>query len=151
MSAVATRIVALAAAFTLFAAGPGAARAQTGRLVVHVEGARNTRGLMRVSLFDSVAGFPERSERAVRTASVAVSQPTTDVAFDGVPAGMWAVAVLHDENENGRLDRNLFRIPREGVGASNDAVRFGPPKFDDARVAVPADGVELLIRLHYWR
>jgi len=46
---------------------------------------------------------------------------------------MYAVSVFHDENYNGKLDTNLLGIPREGVGASNDARgNFRPPKFGAA-------------------
>jgi uncharacterized protein (DUF2141 family) len=120
-------------------------------LVVQVEGARNERGLLRVALFDGREGFPERSEFAAHTISVAVGQPLTEVRFEDVEPGLWALAVLHDENENGRLDRNFLRMPTEGVGASNDAARRGSPRFDDARFSVPAQGSVLRIALHYWR
>jgi len=41
--------------------------------------------------------------------------------------GKYAVSVFHDENSNGKLDTNFLGIPREGVGASNNAKgHFGP-------------------------
>jgi uncharacterized protein (DUF2141 family) len=82
---------------------------------------------------------------------VTIEQPVTEVRFEGVEPGWWAVAVLHDANENGRLDRNLLRIPTEGVGASNDAARRGSPRFDDARISVPPQGSVIRIALRYWR
>ena len=51
-----------------------------------------------------------------------------------VAPGDYAVSVFHDENSNGKLDRNFMGMPKEGVGKSNDAAgHFGPPKYDDAR------------------
>lgn len=122
----------------------------TASLVVQVEGLRNERGLLRVSLFRDGEGFPERAELAARSFSVPVTGPSCEVRFEDVETGEWAVAVLHDENENGRLDRSFLRIPKEGVGASNDAARAGSPRFERARFDVPAEGQTLVIQLRYW-
>ncbi|MBI2014291.1 MAG: DUF2141 domain-containing protein [Candidatus Rokubacteria bacterium] len=37
--------------------------------------------------------------------------------------GLYAVAVYHDENGNGKFDRRWFGLPAEGFGVSNN------PKF----------------------
>jgi uncharacterized protein (DUF2141 family) len=119
-------------------------------VVVRVAGARNEKGILRVALFAAPEGFPERSERAVWTKSVEVQVPVTEVRFERVEAGPWALTVLHDENGNERLDRNLFRIPKEGVGASNDAARSGPHRFERALFVVPPEGITVVVPLHYW-
>jgi uncharacterized protein (DUF2141 family) len=119
-------------------------------ITVRVEGVEGSAGLLRISLFRTDEGFPERSELAARTASLEPAGPTADVVFDDVAAGDWAVAVLHDENRNEKLDRNFLGIPKEGVGASNDAVRFGLPEFERARVQVPAEGATVVVKLKYW-
>ncbi len=65
--------------------------------------------------------------------TVHASAGTTFVTVKGLPPGRYAVQAFHDENGNGSVDQGLFGIPREGVGFSNDAaIRFGPPKFDEA-------------------
>ncbi|WP_395333078.1 DUF2141 domain-containing protein [Novosphingobium sp. BL-8H] len=57
----------------------------------------------------------------------------TRVIARSVPAGRYAVQAFLDENGNGKVDRALFGIPKEGVGFSNDAkITLGPPKFADA-------------------
>jgi uncharacterized protein (DUF2141 family) len=119
-------------------------------LTVRLEGVQGSDGVLRISLFRTPDGFPERSELADRTASVEPSGPTADVEFHDVAVGDWAIAVLHDENRNEKLDRNFLGIPKEGVGASNDAVRFGLPKFENARFQLPADGTKVAVRLKYW-
>lgn len=51
----------------------------------------------------------------------------------GVPPGDYAVQAFHDENDNDRIDRGLFGLPKEGVGFSRDArIVFSPPKWSDA-------------------
>ena len=51
-------------------------------------------------------------------------------------AGVYAIAVYHDENNNGQFDR-LFAIPLEKYGFSNNAKVFlGPPTFKEASFQV---------------
>jgi uncharacterized protein (DUF2141 family) len=57
----------------------------------------------------------------------------TTLTVRALPPGRWAVQAFYDENGNGRVDRALFGIPKEGVGFSRDApIRLSPPKFADA-------------------
>jgi uncharacterized protein (DUF2141 family) len=70
--------------------------------------------------------------------------------FLGVAPGTYAVSVFHDENSNGKLDTNFMGIPREGVGASNDAKgHLGPPKFDAASFHFLGGRLELKISVNY--
>ena len=74
---------------------------------------------------------------------------TTIVTVRDVPPGTYAVQAYHDENGNGKVDRGLFGIPREGVGFSNDApLRRKGPRFEDARfpVARPVERITLRLR-----
>jgi uncharacterized protein (DUF2141 family) len=52
-----------------------------------------------------------------------------------------AICAYHDKNDNGRLDKNVFGIPTERYGFSNDPKRgFGPPTFEQASVDLPVSG-----------
>lgn len=55
---------------------------------------------------------------------VAVTAEQMEVAFAPVPAGRYAVRLYQDENGNGQLDLGTFKIPKEGVGCSNNAKGF---------------------------
>jgi len=69
--------------------------------------------------------------------------------FGPVPEGRYAIALIHDENGNGRLDKRLM-IPREGFGFSLDApVMMGPPRFSSAAFAVGEAREHLTIRMRY--
>ena len=59
------------------------------------------------------------------------------------------MAVLHDEDNNGKLNRNLFGMPLEGVGMSGKPTANRPPTFDDAAVDMKASQ-KLAIALKYW-
>ena len=71
------------------------------------------------------------------------------VAFDALPVGDYAIAVIHDENGNRKLD-TLLGIPREGFGFSrNPAIGFGPPRFSAARFLLDKNGTAQDIRIRY--
>ena len=112
------------------------ASAQTVEVDVHgVTGG----GQIGCALFVSEAGFPDDDEKAHDAVLVQASTARNGVVtcrFDDVAASTIAVTVMHDRNGNGELDTNLFGIPREPYGFSNDAElrTFGPPRFSDARV-----------------
>ena len=59
------------------------------------------------------------------------------------------MALLHDENANGKADMALV-VPREGFGFSrNPAVRFGPPAFARAAFAIGPQDQRQTIRMRY--
>jgi len=75
----------------------------------------------------------------------------TRVTVTGLPAGRYAAQVYLDENANGKVDRALFGIPKEGIGFSNDArIGLGPPKFDDAVFAFSGGNQSIRLGLRYF-
>lgn len=105
-------------------------------LTLSIDGLRSTRGMVRICLTRTPVHFPDCSGDAdSRSLSVPAGQ-AGDVSIDGVAAGDYAVAVIHDENANQRLD-TFVGIPREGIGFSrNPAIRFGAPSFRSAEFTV---------------
>lgn len=83
------------------------------RLEVVVKGLRGTRGMVRGALFASATGFPNEHERALCRAE-APARDGAVLVFENLPAGEYALAVLHDEDGDGRMARNGFGIPRDG-------------------------------------
>lgn len=71
------------------------------------------------------------------------------VSVPDLPPGKYAVAVYVDSNKNGRHDKNLFGVPKEAYGFSNDARgRFGPPDFADVAFEISDDTVLKSIHIH---
>jgi uncharacterized protein (DUF2141 family) len=65
-----------------------------------------------------------------------------------LPSGTYAAVVLHDENENRKLDRSLFGLPKEQWGMSEDPrVHFSAPSFEQARFTLTQDE-EIHVMLH---
>ncbi len=127
----------------------GAAPPPTGEVSVALTGLRSTKGLVQVCLTRNAQAFPDcRKDPAGRRLSLAASEAGS-FHFPRLPAGRYAVALLHDENANGRADMALL-LPKEGFGFSRDAaVSFGPPRFGKAAFAVDGAEVIIPIRMRY--
>lgn len=69
----------------------------------------------------------------------------------GVPPGVYAAQVYHDENDDRQVNRNAIGIPTEGIGFSNDAkFRFGPPRWGDAAFELRPGGGRIEVTLRYF-
>jgi uncharacterized protein (DUF2141 family) len=119
-------------------------------LVIHVTGFRNTKGLLGAELFTSSNGWPEDVDKSFRHQSFPIEGDHATARFDHVPAGRYGVVVLHDENENKKLDRNIFDVPKEGFGfANNPRVFLAAPPIEKATIAVTCPVTTTDIRLIY--
>ncbi len=128
----------------------GAASAPTARVTVTVTDVRSAKGVVRACMTADPARFPRcRGVPGAHSAVVSAGGAIT-LTFTGVAPGRYAIALLHDENENGKADRALGMMPKEGFGFSRDApVRMGPPRFDDAAFNVGPGASTQRIRMRY--
>lgn len=102
-------------------------------LRVEVEGLRNQKGKISITVFNSPEGFPEDIDRAYRWKTLDLSEEKPVFTFEDLPAGEYAYAILHDEDGDGEMKKNLLGIPREGFGFSNNyQPRIKNPSFQDA-------------------
>ncbi|HEY9644020.1 MAG TPA: DUF2141 domain-containing protein [Coleofasciculaceae cyanobacterium] len=128
---------------------PSAAQASfTSNLTVEVNGLRNRNGQVCLSLFANSQGFPDRSERAVKSQCVRITEDPLQVTFENLPSGSYAIAAFHDSNSSGQLQRNFLGIPTEEFGFSgNPVIRTGPPEFNEAAVLVVGATTRVQIQL----
>lgn len=125
------------------------AGADTGvTLTVHASTFRSRKGALVCRLFSNGDGFPAKAtHQAERTVSI----PGTEAAceFRSLRPGLYAVALFHDENGNGKLDTNFLGLPAEAVGTSNNKhPLIGPPSFSDAKFRLEHDG-SIRVTLRY--
>lgn len=98
-----------------------------------------------LSVFDAADDW---MHAPVASRSIAVSGAGAARAEIDLPAGRYAIAIVHDVNGNGVLDTGPLRIPREAFAFSNGArALLGPPSFHSAAFILPAEGAALLIPL----
>jgi len=148
----AVRCAALCAVLML--ANPAAiAFAQSPCPGIHVQilGIRNSIGAVACALFESPAGFPaEFLLSATNIMMIKIKDTQARCDFEDIPPGKYALAVIHDENMNGKLDTNRLGVPTEGYGFSNDARAFlSAPSFRAASFSYDGRNVDMTISLNY--
>ncbi|MEM6841505.1 MAG: DUF2141 domain-containing protein [Bacteroidota bacterium] len=94
-------------------------------------------GQVIINLFNQAEGFPSEIEQAYRSVKVSVKHGQAHHIFQDTPWGEYAVAVMHDENGNGEVEKNFLGIPKEKVGVSN--VSSGIPTFKRAVFSLSAE------------
>lgn len=134
------------------AASEGRAEAATERfaLTVQVRGLRNQSGRVAVALFASSESFPDQ-KKALAGQLARIEGGRATLTFQGLAPGVYAAAVLHDENDNAKMDFNFLGMPLEGYGFSNDAsAPFGPPSFAEAAFRLRARPSRIAVKIRYF-
>ncbi|UVO55428.1 DUF2141 domain-containing protein [Sphingomonas sp. SUN039] len=137
------------AAALLLAAAPASAAA-SGSVVLAVTGLRSMKGNVLVcmtakpELFTKCDKDPASKRRAVPAAQAG------SIVFTDVVPGTYAIALVHDENANNKMDTGFMGLPKEGFGFSrNPAIIMGPPRFSGASFVVGAGRAETAIKVKY--
>lgn len=132
----------LAAAVVLCAlAGPATAAT----LTVDVGNVAEAKGQIRIAVYDEETWLD--TERWIAAQRIPAAGGNVTATFE-LPSGVYAVAVLHDLNANGKMDYRFLRLPKEPYGFSNGVVpRLGPPAFEDAKFILGDEGASVGIEL----
>ena len=140
-------------AMLMFANLPAFALSQLPCPGIHVNilNIRNSNGPVACALFESPDGFPtEYLHFATNIMAIKVRDKQARCDFLDVPPGTYALAVVHDENMNSKLDTNWLGVPTEGYGFSNDAkAMLGSPSFSAASFSYDGQDLALTISLNY--
>lgn len=129
----------------------GSTRAQPAEATIQVQmfDFKSDQGQVLLALFNEGKGFPGKFHQATKRGVTRLKNRKASYEFKVKP-GTWAIAVVHDENKNGKMDTNWIGIPKEGYGASRDPrPRVGAPDFDDAKFAAKAGKNLLKIHMLY--
>lgn len=112
---------------------------------------KNSTGTVACALFESSEGFPNEFLRpATNVMVIKIRKAQARCDFEDILPGTYAMAVIHDENMNGKLGANLLGIPTEGYGFSNDAKGFiGAPSFSADSFPYNGENLDLTMSLHY--
>lgn len=129
----------------------GAYPAAAGEVVITITDMRSSKGVVRACMTTKESIFPKcRKDPAAHRTVVPAGEKVT-IRFTNVEPGEYAVALLHDENNDGKANRALGMMPREGFGFSRDAkVRMGPPDFGDAVFKHGTANQSLTIKMRYF-
>ena len=123
-------------------------KAQNPAVRITVTGIPKVKGQLLVAFYNSEKKFLDKDEAAY-SKIIPVTGKSMDVYFKDVLAGDYAVAVIHDANNNNELDVNFLGIPVEYIGTSNNKRNyFGPPSYNDSRLLINNILVHFTITLY---
>lgn len=116
---------------------------------VDISKVRNAKGKVLVCLTANSNTYPDCGKDPASRKLVLPASASLVARFDDVPPGTYAIAVIHDENGNNRMDLALF-LPKEGFGMSrNPKIGIGPPSFKSAQFALSGADIRLPITMRY--
>ena len=116
-----------------------------------LENVRSPRGTLRICVWPNGKGFPDcKTAGGVRRYAAPAASGRVALDLAALPPGSYGISVMHDENDNLRLDKSFIGLPTEGVGFSNDAAgSFGPPKFEKVRFPMTGEA-QHTIKMRYY-
>lgn len=142
------RSLAKAGALATMAFGLGGAMPPAS-LEVSFDKLRSHKGVIQVCLTADPENFPDCVDDRAAIERV-VRADSGPLRIAGLAHGNYALAAIHDENANSKLD-TFAGIPKEGIGFSrNPRLGFGPPRFTAARFQVGGASAKESVRMKYF-
>ena len=100
-------------------------------LTVEISGFSSNKGKALIAVYNKEGDF---LKKRFKGGISKITDKKVTYTFNNLPKGIYAVSMFHDENDNNKMDTNMFGIPKEDYGTSNDAKGFmGTPKYEDAK------------------
>lgn len=117
-------------------------------LHVQIHDVRSDSGKILVLVFKNEDGFPDQVKKAFKQLVLESKKGKVEFRLDHIPAGKYAITVLHDEDDNGIMTTNFVGLPEEKYGFSNNPkIYFGPPSFGKSAVQVGSESKTIQINL----
>lgn len=131
-------LLAAALGLILPATATAAPPPEAAELQLSITGLRNAKGVVRLCLTQRTGqAFLQCQQDRGHIARNVPAAAAASIRIDGLRPGEYSLLLVHDENNNGKLDK-MMAMPKEGFGFSrNPAIRMGPPKYADVHFRVP--------------
>ena len=116
-------------------------RQETHSLTIDVNELRNSKGTVQFALYNREDAFPDdRYKKYLKKLTGRIVNGSSSVTFENLPEGRYAVNILHDENNDGKIKKGII-LPKEGIGFSNykSIGLSNKPTFSKASFIVPVD------------
>jgi uncharacterized protein (DUF2141 family) len=124
--------------------------AQNSEITINISGLKTDKGKCMVYLYNSKKGYSAGPNKAINTATGKITNGKSTLVLKDTTDGEYVITVVHDENNNSKLDTNFLGMPKEGVGVSNNAKgSFGPPSYEDSKFKINKKSVTTNITIKY--
>ncbi len=120
-------------------------------LKIDINNIRNKKGVIRIAIFKNSESF-NKDEAFISKilCKKTIENGQLAIEFEDIPKGVYGIAVLDDEDENGSMTYNFFGYPLEGCGFS-DYYHTGilRPKFDNFKFHFKEDKT-VVVKIKYY-
>ncbi len=87
-------------------------------LTIDVNELRNSKGVVLFILYNKEGSIPDKKQtKYFKKQTGNIRLGSSSIIFSDLPIGKYAVSIIHDENNNGEIDKG-FILPVEGIGFS---------------------------------
>ncbi|MBD8525771.1 DUF2141 domain-containing protein [Pseudomarimonas arenosa] len=116
-------------------------------LTVTVDGIDTASGTLFAQLMDSEAAWNGKAKPVGGARQVISSTDAVELRFENLPAGRYALRLMHDENDNGKLDTNFLGMPEEAYGYSNNPDVMRAAEFEEAAFEIGDGDTRIAVEL----
>jgi uncharacterized protein (DUF2141 family) len=119
-------------------------------LTIKVDKLQNSKGVVQFVLYDKEQSIPDMNfEKYCQKGTAVITEKSASYTFESLPRGRYAVNILHDENNNQKIDKR-FILPKEGFGFSNynSLGFFNRPNFIKASFELKTDST-IYVKINY--
>ncbi len=115
---------------------------------VTVTGIESATGTIQIAFYDNADEYLDEVKVACSAIATVTEDGSISFTMNDCPQGIFAAALYHDVNGNGKMDKNILGIPKEPYGFSNNVMgTFGAPSFDKAKFDTrKVDKIEIALR-----
>lgn len=103
-----------------------------GDLKIKLTDIRNSRGNIAIAIYDNETSFKNNHTIHLPYSMLFRASGSTTFTLHDLPAGTYAISILHDEDKDGTLDVNQRNFPTEGYAYSNNVGGMSVPTFKQA-------------------
>lgn len=114
---------------------------ETGNITLLIHGFKNGEGTAQIAMANSRESHPQEA-KAFRELESTIKDGKVEVVFSDIPLGEYSIRLFHDINDNKVLDKNIFGVPKEPYGYSNNArAKLSAPSWEDAMFELDSEEV----------
>ena len=122
-----------------------------GTIALTIDNIATAKGSIMVAVYNSEDTFLSDDQTFTALSEPISQKGELTVRFKDLPYDTYTIAIFHDVNGNGELDTNLFGVPKEPYGFSNNAVsKWGPPKYEVARFDLEEAKLNMQVSVKKW-
>jgi uncharacterized protein (DUF2141 family) len=124
----------------------------TGTIIVEIIDFKHSNGVLRSHLYniDRKESFPVKTDHCLMRDTALIINNGSQIIYENLPYGAYALTVHHDENANGKMDTDFFGLPDEGFGISmNPTILFSVPDFEEAQFNLDKKTKKITVQMKY--